>query len=289
MSAIVTISNLGYAYPNLKPNEPPVWVLRDVNLEIEDGEFVSIMGATGAGKTTLCMALNGIVPQSTGGTIKGQVLVDGQDTRRTPVSVLAQRVGLVFQDPETQFFNTSVEAEIAFGLETLGIDRAEIRERITWALELVRMHGFEKHSPFQLSGGQKQRVAIAAILAMLPKVLVLDEPTASLDPLGKAEIFSVLRTLRQERNMTIILIEQDSERIAEFADRVIVLRDGVVTLAGTPAWVFAQIGQMSEIGLSVPQVTEIASCLKDHLGNPYYFIRFDEAYAALKQQLESPV
>jgi len=289
MSSIVTISNLGYAYPSVKPNEPPVWVLRDIRLEIAEGEFVSIMGATGAGKTTLCLALNGIVPQSTGGTIKGQVLVDGLDTKRTPVPKLAQTVGLVFQDPETQFLTMSVETEIAFGLETQGLPGAEMRERITWALSLVGMQGFEKRSPFQLSGGQKQRVAIAGVLAMLPRVLVLDEPTASLDPLGKAEIFNVLRALREQRNMTIILVEQDSERVAEFSDRVVVLHDGAVALADSPENVFAHIEQVREFGLSVPQVTELASCLEQRLDVPYHFIRFDEAYASLKPPLENSV
>ena len=286
MSSMVTVSNLGYAYPSLKETNPPVWVLRDVTMDIEAGEFVSIMGATGAGKTTLCLALNGIVPQSTGGTIRGRVLVDGQDTKRTPVQELAQRVGLVFQDPETQFLTTSVESEIAFGLETRGLDRSEMRERIAWALALVGMRGLEQRSPFQLSGGQKQRVAIAANLAMLPEVLVLDEPTASLDPLGKAEIFNVLRTLRREKKMTIVLVEQDGERIAEFSDRVIVLRDGVVALADTPEKVFAEVEQLREIGLAVPQVTEIAFRLKHRLDTPTPFIRFAEAHAALRQQLE---
>lgn len=288
MSAIVSISNLGYAYPSLKPDEQPVWVLRDVSLEIQEGEFVAIMGATGAGKTTLCLALNGIVPQSTGGTIRGRVLVDGQDTKRTPVPELARRVGLVFQDPETQFFNMSVEAEIAFGLETLGVARAEMRERIAWALDLVSMTGFEKRSPFHLSGGQKQRVAIAAILAMLPKILVLDEPTASLDPSGKAEIFDVLGTLRKQRNMTIVLVEQDSEQIAEFADRVVILCDGAVEMADTPERVLSRVEEMHTLGLAVPQVSELADCLAQRLHLPYRFTRMDEAFDALKQPLERP-
>lgn len=288
VSAIVTISNFGYAYPTLKQNEPPVWILRDVSLEIEEGEFVSIMGATGAGKTTLCLALNGIVPQSTGGTVRGQIRAAGLDTKRIPVPDLAKHVGVVFQDPETQFLSMSVEREIAFGLETLGVERTEMRERITWALDLVGMRGFEKRSPFQLSGGQKQRVAIAAILAMLPQVLVLDEPTASLDPAGKAEIFTVLGNLRAQRNMTIIMVEQDSEQIAEFSERVVVLHDGVVALADTPARVLNQVEKMHEFGLAVPQVSEIAACLRQRLDMPYHFIRPDEAYDALKQQIGNP-
>lgn len=285
MSSVVSISNFGYAYPSFNPNDLPVWVLRDISLDIEEGEFISIMGATGGGKTTLCLALNGIVPQSTGGTINGRVLVDGLDTKRTPVPELARRVGLVFQDPETQFFNLTVEAEIAFGLETLGLDRSEMRERIAWALDLVALPGFETRSPFHLSGGEKQRVAIAAILAMLPKILVLDEPTASLDPLGKAEIFSVLRSLREQRNMTIIMAEQDSERIAEFSDRVIVLHHGTVELADTPAQVFTQVEKMHEIGLSVPQVSELGFRLEQKLHIPFQFTRLDEAFEVLEHQL----
>lgn len=287
MSAIVTISNFGYAYPTLTPDGPSVWILHDVNLEIQAGEFVSIMGATGSGKTTLCLALNGIVPQSTGGTMRGQILVDGLNTKRTPVQELAQHVGVVFQDPETQFLTTTVEAEIAFGLETQGVEGLEMRERIAWTLELVGMRGFEKHSPFRLSGGQKQRVSIAAMLALLPKVLVLDEPTASLDPLGKTEIFNVLRTLRAERKMTILLVEQDSEQIAEFSDRVIVLHDGQIALADTPTQVFAKVAQMREIGVAIPQVSELADCLEQRLHTSYHFIRLDGAFHALKAQLGS--
>lgn len=285
MPPIITVTNLSYAYPSLKTDEPPEWVLREINIGIEEGGFVAVMGANSSGKTTLCLSLNGIVPQSTGGTIKGQVLVDGQDTKRTPLPELARRVGMVSQDPETQFFNMSVETEIAFGLETLGVDRAELRERITWALDLVGLRGFEKRSPFQLSGGQKQRVAIAAVLAMLPKILVLDEPTASLDPLGKAEFFDVLRTLRQTRNMTIVMAEQDSERVAEFADRVIVLDKGQVEWADTPERVLMQVERMRAAQVPVPQVSELASCLNAALDTRFHFTRFDRTLKTLTQEL----
>ena len=197
MSATISINNLSYAYPALTPEEQPEWVLRGISLAVEAGEFLSIMGPTGVGKTTFCLALNGIVPQSTGGRIKGDVLVDGLNTKRQPVAALAQRVGMVFQDPETQLFNMTVEAELAFGLENLGLPPAEIQERVQWALALVKMEGFMNHSPFHLSGGQKQRIAIASALAMTPRILVLDEPTANLDPLGKREVFSVVRELRR--------------------------------------------------------------------------------------------
>jgi energy-coupling factor transport system ATP-binding protein len=287
VSAVVSISNLWYAYPPLKPEDAPVWVLRDLSLDVEEGEFVSIMGASGSGKTTLCLALNGIVPRSTGGTIKGQALIAGLDTKRTPVSVLARQVGLVFQEPETQFLTTSVEAEIAFGLETLGVGRAEMRERIAWALDRVGMRGHEKDSPLHLSGGQMQRVAIGAILAMLPRVLALDEPAASLDPAGRAEIFKVLDTLRAERKMTIVMVEQDSETVAEFSDRVVVIREGAKELDDTPGRVFAQAERMRKLGLDVPQVSELAACLKQRYGAEFAFTRLNEAYAALDKEMEA--
>jgi energy-coupling factor transporter ATP-binding protein EcfA2 len=243
------------------------------------------MGPTGAGKSTLCLALNGIVPHSTGGVIKGEVLVEGLNTKRHPVARLAQSVGLVFQEPETQLFNMSVEAEVAFGLENLGLPPQEIAERIEWALALVGLRDLRRRSPFQLSGGQKQRVAIASILAMTPKILVLDEPTANLDPLGKTEVFSVVRQLRQQRGMTIIMVEHESERMAEFSDRVVVLNNGRIELMGTPQQVFAQVEQMQMIGLATPQVSQLAHCLNQTYQTGFAFTQLDEAYHTLARQL----
>ena len=283
LSNIVTIENLGYAYPTLDPNDEPEWVLRKINLEIAAGEFVSIMGATGVGKTTLCLAMNGIVPHSTGGIIRGNVYIDGLNTKRHPVADLAQRIGVVFQEPETQLFNVNVEAEVAFGLESLGIPRLDIQERVTWALSVVGMNEFRHRSPFKLSGGQKQRVAIASMLAMSPKILVLDEPTASLDPLGKMEVFSIVRELRQQRGMTIVMVEHESEHIAEFSDRVIVLNNGKVEMEGEPANVFSRAAEMQALGLSIPQVSELAKCLNQRHKTNYVFTQFDEAYLALKE------
>lgn len=281
MSKIVRIENLGYSYPPLDIDGSPEWVLSDINIEIDEGEFVSIMGANDVGKTTLCLSLNGIVPHSTGGTIRGDVFVDGLNTKRHPVSDLARRVGVVFQEPETQLFNVSVETEVAFGLESLGVPNVEINERVTWALSMVGMSKFREHSPFKLSGGQKQRVAIASILAMSPKILVLDEPTASLDPLGKTEVFSIVRDLRQQLGMTIIMVEHESERIAEFSDRVIVLGDGTAKMASTPADVFAQAREMRALGLSIPQVSELANCLNRRHKTSYMFTQLEEAYFRL--------
>lgn len=286
MSDIVTIDDLKFSYPPTIPGQEPDWVLRGVNLEVEEGEFVSIMGPTGGGKTTLCLALNGIVPQSTGGVIHGDVTVDGLNTKRHPVPELAQRVGLVFQDPETQLFNMSVEAEVAFGLENLGVPPTEIQDRVDWALALVGMRDQKDRSPFHLSGGEKQRVAIASMLAIMPKILVLDEPTTSLDPLGKMEVFSVVRQLRQQHGMTILMVEHESEHIAEFSDRVVVLRDGQVAQADTPQRVFSQVGLMREIGLFVPQVSELADCLNRNHGTRFSFTLLDEAYQTLRERLD---
>ena len=178
MTEIIQIENLHYQYPPL-PGIESQWVLRGVDLSVHAGEFLSIVGATASGKTTVCLTINGNVPQSTGGTIRGQVRVEGIEVRRTPLPELAKLVGMVFQNPEAQLFNLLVEEEIAFGLESLGVPSAEMRERVDWALGIVGMQGMGSRSPFELSGGQKQRVAIAAVLAMTPKVLVLDEPTSS--------------------------------------------------------------------------------------------------------------
>ena len=280
---LVTIENLGYSYPPLELDGDPEWVLQGVNLEIAEGEFVSIMGATGVGKTTLCLALNGVVPHSTGGIIRGNVYIDGLNTKEHPVADLAQRVGVVFQEPETQLFNTSVESEVAFGLESLGVPRGEMQGRIDWALSLVGMSEFRERSPFKLSGGQKQRVAIASILAMWPKILVLDEPTASLDPLGKTEVFSIVRELRQRHGMTIVMVEHESERIAEFSDRVIVISEGKVEMADTPENVFARVEEMQALGLAVPQVSELARCLNQQHATNFAFTQFDEAHLALTE------
>lgn len=281
MSAIVVVEGFEYAYPGVNPGEDGPWVLRGVDFTVEEGEFVSIMGPTGVGKTTLCLGLNGIVPQSTGGVIRGNVTINGLNTKRAPVPELARHVGLVFQEPETQLFNMSVEAEVAFGLESLGMPPEEMKERVEWALSVVGMDGYQKRSPFNLSGGQKQRTAIASILAMTPQILVLDEPTASLDPLGKTEVYSVVRELRHQRGMTIIMVSFEAERIAEFSDRVIVLREGRVEMQGTPDRVFSQVELMGEIGLAVPQVSELAYVLNRRYHTSYVFTQLDETYQKL--------
>ena len=287
MSAIVSVRGLGFAYPAIEADGEAQWVLERVDLEIERGEFLSIMGPAGAGKTTLCLALVGIVPHSTGGLIRGEVRIGGRDTKTEVVASLAGRVGIVFQDPETQLFNMSVEAEIAFGLENKGVAPEEIAERIEWAARAVGVEALLGRSPFELSGGQKQRVAIAAVLAMTPEILVLDEPTTSLDPRGKQEVFAAVGDLRRQRDMTIVMVEQDAERIAEFSDRVAVFSEGRVQWTGTPADVFARGGELAGLGLRVPQVAEVARDLNRRYGSAHRFTRLEEAARVLGRELDA--
>ncbi len=279
--AVVEIEGLHYAYPPLTPEGEPIAVLNGVDLTVERGELVAIMGHTGAGKTTLCQALVGIVPQSTGGRIRGRVSVLGCDPRRTPVPELAARVGLVFQDAESQLFNMTVEDEVACGPENLGLEPAEIARRVEWALSVVRMAGYRRRSPFQLSGGQKQRLAIAAVLAMQPEVMVLDEPSSGLDPAGKREVFATVQELRRERGMTIVMVEHEAEQVAEFADRVAVMAGGRLVLVDTPARVFAQADLLWAAGVAAPQVSELARALNERHATGYGFTTLAEAAETL--------
>jgi energy-coupling factor transporter ATP-binding protein EcfA2 len=265
----------------------PVPILKGLDLQVDSGEFVAIMGPTGVGKTTLCLSLNGIIPHSVGGIFRGDVWVGGTNTKQTDVATLAAAVGIVFQDPESQFFNMTVEDEVAFGPESLGVEPEEIASRIEWSLDMVGMRQFRRRSPFHLSGGQKQRVAIASILAMQPQVLVLDEPTSGLDPLGKAEVFRVIHDLQRWQGMTIIMVEQDAEKVAEFTDRVIVLEDGAVAMEGTPREIFARSEAMERVGLAIPQVSELAQMHNRQWGTGFDFVGLDEACKALAGQLET--
>jgi energy-coupling factor transporter ATP-binding protein EcfA2 len=278
----ILIEDLRFAYPPLVEGGAARPVLRGVNLRLQRGEVLGLLGPTGSGKTTLCLALLGLVPHSTGGEFGGLVRVAGLDTRRERAAALAQKVGLVFQDPESQLFNMTVEDEVAFGPESLGLPRDVIAGRVAWALRLVRMDApvYRARSPFRLSGGQKQRVALAAILAMRPEILVLDEPTSELDPLGKAELFEVLADLKRE-GMTMLVVEQDVEELARLADRVAVLAEGRVVLEGPPREVFSRPARLREFGLDVPQLSALSSLFRERAGWACDFFTMDEACAAL--------
>ncbi len=263
-------------------------VLRGVDLRVDRGEFVALMGRTGAGKTTLCLSFNGLVPQATGGVIRGRVLVQGRDTRRFPPASFARDVGMVFQDPESQLFQLTVEDEIAFGLENLGVPPDEIDRRIDWALSLVGMEGYRRRSPRRLSGGQMQRIAIAAALATRPALLVLDEPTTHLDPRGKSEVFHSLRHLRQILDCAVVMATQDVEWIVSETHRVAMLLEGRLAFVGGEGdglddlreahWLYeygipqvnriVQVLLPSSIGLSFASIPKVAEALRPARWHP---------------------
>jgi energy-coupling factor transport system ATP-binding protein len=281
----IQVRELYYAYPPPIHDAPPTEVLNGVNFDVQPGEFVALLGRVGAGKTTLCLTLDGLAPHATGGVFRGHVVVGGIDTRDSSVPALSQTVGLVFQDPETQLTQMRVEDEVAFGPENLGLPPDEIAHRVNWALDAIGLAEYRDRNPGYLSGGEKQRVAIAATLAMRPQVLVLDEPTANLDPGGKAAVFSVLLTLAQERNITIVLATQDVERVQRYIQRVLVLHQGRIALDGPPAEVFEREAELREWGIGVPQMVELAHRLSLRRGQTYHFDSVSRAVSQLRAEL----
>ncbi|MGC8839456.1 MAG: energy-coupling factor ABC transporter ATP-binding protein, partial [Anaerolineae bacterium] len=277
---LVQVAGFHYAYPAQGP-AGPAWALQGVDLAVREGEVLALMGPTGAGKSTLCMALAGLVPHTTGGTVRGDIRVAGRSLREMRPSALVGTVGLAFQDAGSQLFNATVETEVAFGPESLGLPPPEIARRVAWALGVVRLTGLEERSPFHLSGGQQKRLALATVLAMQPRVLVLDEPLAGLDPVGREEVLQVLHELRKACQTTIVLAEQDSEAVAHLADRVAVLAGGRIVLEGSPREVFSQVGMLREVGLRPPQVAVLGARLGERWGKAFSFLTLQEARAAL--------
>lgn len=248
---MIEIKNLSFHYETedefLKEN-----VLRDVSLTIPDGEFVAVLGHNGCGKSTLAKHLNAILTPG-----EGSVLIDGMDTQDEKLLLkIRQTVGMVFQNPDNQIVATIVEDDVAFAPENLGVPPKEIRERVDWALKSVGMYEFRDKAPHTLSGGQKQRVAIAGVLAMLPKYIVLDEPTAMLDPFGRQEVMRTIQMLNQEYHMTVILITHYMDEAAK-AQRVIVMDHGNVVKDASPREVFSDVEGIRALGLDVPQATEL--------------------------------
>jgi len=288
-NTLITIRNFTYRYPAVAEGESTVTALEGINLEIAAGEFLGVTGTTGSGKSTLCLALNGLVPHATGGVIAGDVTVGDWNTKRVKVPRMATRVGVVFQDPESNLVGLNVEDEVAFGAENLGVPVEEIAERVDWALSVVGMSAERFRSANQLSGGQKQRVAIAAVLAMRPEVLVLDEPTAQLDPRGKFEVASAIETLRREqgRGVTVVMVEQDAELLAQFADRVIVLDEGHIVAEGTPRDVFWRVAELEARGVSVPQIAEVAARINQQFDTKFTFMTPDDAAEILTPILQT--
>lgn len=281
--SIASLALVSYMYPRSRGP-----VLNDISLDVHKGEFLGIIGPTGAGKTTLCLTFNGIVPQFYGGRFFGRVTVAGMDTLEHPISALASHVGAVFEDPETQLIATSVENEIAFTLENLCVPRDEIIERIPRVLQAVRLEGSEQKHPHELSGGQKQRLAIAAALALRPDLLILDEPTSQLDPVGSREVFATVRELNKELGVTIIMASHAAEEMAEYADRLLLLSAGRVVASGTPDELYAEVELLQAHALRPPQVASTFFLMKQaNLGVSRVPVRLAEgldALQALEQQ-----
>ncbi len=260
MDNIIELRDVSFDYGD---NETAV--LNNFNLKIKRGSFVAILGHNGSGKSTVARLLNGLHLPS-----NGTVSVNGVTTNNQKAEFeIRSQVGLVFQNPDNQIIATIVEDDVAFGPENLGVNPTEIRRRVDNSLKSVGMYEFKNHSPHLLSGGQKQRVAIAGVLAMEPQCIVLDEPTAMLDPMGRQEVMSTLIKLNQEKNITVVLITHYMDEAA-LADRVVVMDNGSICLDGTPNEVFSEVEIIKQAGLSIPQTTELAYRLKNigvDLGN----------------------
>lgn len=244
--------------PRLLDETTHTYALKGVSLEIEEGENIALVGRNGSGKSTLAKLLNGLLLPTI-----GDVYVNGMNTaKKGNLFEIRKNVGMVFQNPDNQMIASIVEDDIAFGPENIGVPSAEIRARVDWALESVGMSEYKSATPFKLSGGQKQRIAIAGMLAIKPRVLVLDESTAMLDPQGRGEVMEVAKKLNREEKMTVINITHYMDEVTD-CDRVIVLDKGAVVLDGTPTEVFSDRHKLAECGLALPNVLQIAQLLRD--------------------------
>lgn len=260
--------------------------LDDVNITINDGEFVAFIGHTGSGKSTLIQHLNALIKPTS-----GKILLDGEDINadKTKLKAIRQKVGLVFQYPEHQLFEMTVFKDVCYGPKNMGLSEEEVKNAAEKALSLVGLdQSFYDKSPFELSGGQKRRVAIAGILAMNPRVLVLDEPTAGVDPRGRDEILGAIDHMHKETGITVILVSHSMEDVAKFADRIVVMNNGHVALTGTPKEVFSHVSELEEMGLAAPQTSYVMKGLKDSgINVPQDVYTVDEAtdvlYELLKQ------
>jgi energy-coupling factor transporter ATPase len=258
---IIETEKLTYQYPGTtKPS------IRDVSIRIEEGEFVILTGPSGCGKTTLCRCFNGLIPHFYSGELKGKITVAGLNVLEHPTYELAKHVGFVFQNPENQLFALSVEKDVAFGLENLGIPRDEIRKRVDWALEITEIYDLKERAPHELSGGQQQRVAIASVLAMQPEVIVLDEPTSFLDPLSAKKIFQVINRLNKELNITVILVEHRLDLAANYSNHIIIMNNGQVVLDGEPHEILSS-EEARLIGVGVPKATRLWQVLHENKVN----------------------
>jgi len=254
--AIIETKNLTYTYPNAqKPS------ISEVSIRIEKGDFTLITGPSGCGKTTLCRCFNGLIPHFYQGKLEGETTVAENNVKETPTYELAKHVGFVFQNPENQLFALSVEKDVAFGLENLGVPREEMRKRVDWALQLTGIYDLRERAPHELSGGQQQRVAIASVLAMQPEVIILDEPTSFLDPLGAKKIFEVIHDLNRKLGLTIVLVEHRLDLTARYANHIIIMDEGKVILDGESREILNS-EDTRLVGVGIPKATRLYQILQ---------------------------
>ena len=282
MSTMLQTEHLSFTYPAEEGVSAPTTALEDVSLSIEKGSFVVVLGHNGSGKSTLAKHMNAVLLPS-GGT----VYVEGMDTKDEALLLeIRRRVGMVFQNPDNQIVANVVEEDVAFAPENLGVPSVEIRQRVDDALAAVGMSEFTRHAPHLLSGGQKQRVAIAGVIAMAPECIVLDEATAMLDPSGRREVLSAIRTLNQERGITVVLITPHMDEAMD-ADRLIVMNDGRLVIDGTPAEVFTQVDALRAMGLAAPDTVELLYGLRQNgMDVPLTALTVDDCAAAICKALQ---
>jgi energy-coupling factor transporter ATPase len=254
--AVIETKNLTYTYPGgTKPS------ISDVSIKVEKGDFVLITGPSGCGKTTLCRCFNGLIPHFYQGELKGEITVANIDVTKHPTHEMAKHVGLVFQNPENQLFALSIEKDVAFGLENLGVPREEMWKKVEWALNLTGIYDLRERSPHEVSGGQQQRVAIAAVLAMQPEIIVLDEPTSFLDPLSAEKIFEVIHELNKKLEITVVLVEHRLDLTAKYANHIIVMDEGKVCSDGETREVLST-EEARLIGIGIPKATLLYEMLR---------------------------
>lgn len=282
MNELIRFQNVSFEYAGVEDESDPVAVLHNVTLAINEGDFVAVLGHNGSGKSTMAKHINAILQPTS-----GVVLVDGIDTSEEEMLFeIRSRVGMVFQNPDNQIVSAVVEEDVGFGLENIGVEPSEIRRRVDDALREVDMFDFREHAPHQLSGGQKQRIAIAGIIAMRPKCIVLDEPTAMLDPRGRREVLATIQELNRVHGITVVYITHFMDEAVQ-ANRVVVIDNGEVLLDDIPRRVFENVKRLKEIGLDVPQATELCGLLRAQgAALPQDVLTVEECVAALENLLE---
>lgn len=279
----VSTEDLGWKYAGRKN-----FAIEHVNLNIEENTFTSVVGPNEHGKTTLVSCIKGIIPNSFHGVWRGKVEIFGKDVRKMSAQALASEIGFVFADPEAQFTSMTVEEELVFGLENVGLPLDEVKSRLEWVTDITLIENLLDKSPYEISGGQKQRVAIASVLAMRPRIMILDEPTSMLDPLGKDFIFDILTNLKKEQDLTLIVVEHNIEQVAPLSDQILLMYEGNIAKMAPPANFFEDSDFLYEHGINAPQATAFIDALKQQkLYDGPLPIGLDEAVTVTRSLLKS--